>query len=491
MVTHPLNQFDNTKFFSQIEKIFVLLLGLYFTLNFIGSPLVKYLYLAFPFLIAFSLLFFRPRDVLILFFLYVWIEGQGRVLWGYASWARIIFDALLAWALFKEFYFQRRIFAPKEIPVWVKFAICLHFLIFVLELFNPLGIGPLKALATSKIYIYPVLLFLFFNSIESFKDEYINRIIRYTIAIILIQCLLSYYQMYHGHKFMLGISSHYLRAMGNGKFIGRLFRPFGTSFVSGGISTYLYALTPLVFLSKKYTRYALVLLPFIFTTLFICQVRSAIVKLSLFLVLLLLLQILFRQIKMRSIIQLVIAALLTGGLFYQYSDRTLTFSDEVDLSESQSRLSRITEGGQRIDPEALYGLLVYRLKDAPLGFGPGLTGAAASLGMGEFLANKLVNEGDVWSYDNFYLSLFTDFGILALVYLTLLIGLPIASASFFWRKKSAIPPKTLHLATVALSASCVMLIGNWGAIGLPYNPESFSFWYWMSILTVGISTPNA
>ncbi len=491
MVTHPLRQFDSSNFFSQIEKIFVGLLALYFSLNFLGSPLVKYLYLLFPSLIALSLLLFSPRKVFILFVLYLWIEGQGRVLWGYSAWARIIFDVLLAWAIFKEFYANKKIFSPLQMPVWIKFLICLHFSIFILELFNPLGIGPLKALATSKIYIYPVLLFLFFNSTTPYEGELLDKIIRYTLVMIVIQCLLSYYQMYQGHRFMLEISPNYLRAMGHGKFIGRLFRPFGTSFVSGGISTYLFALSPLVFLKKKYIRFAIALLPFIFATLFICQVRSAMVKLAAFLVILFLLQLIFKQIKFSSLIQLVVLIALCIPVFSHFTGKMLTFSDEVDLSESQSRLARITQGGQRLNPKEFYGLLAYRISKAPFGYGPGLTGAAASIGMGQFLANKLVSEGDVWSYDNFFLSLFTDFGVLAVGYLLILLGLPIVGLSYFWRKKGRLSKDSIHLATVALSAIIVLIIGNWGAIGLPYNPESFSFWYWMSIVTVGISTPNA
>lgn len=491
MVTHPLGKFDEHKLLSQLEKVFVVLLGAYLSLNFLGSPLVKFLYLLFPVIIAGVILFYPARNSFIFFSLYLWIEGQGRVLWGYSAWARVIFDALLALAILKEFYNQRKVFHPSSIPSWIKAMVGLHLVIFFLEIFNPIGIGPIQGIATSKIYIYPVLLFLFFNSIEAFEGELLDKIIRYTLLMILIQCLLSYYQMSQGHKFMLGISPSYFRAMSNGKFVGRLFRPFGTSFVSGGISTYLYAFTPLLFLSKRYLRYAIVLLPFVFATLFICQVRSAMVKLAVFLVLLFILQLAFRQIKVRGLITGIIVLLLSIPLYQNFSSKLALFSDEIDLSESQTRFSRITEGGQRIGPKEFYGLLAHRILQAPLGYGPGLTGAAASIGMDSFLQNKLVSIGDVWSYDNFYLSLFTDFGVLALIYLTLIIGIPFAALAYFWRKKSFLSSDLCHRGTVALAASFVLLLGNWGAIGLPYNPESFAFWYWMSILTVGISGPNA
>lgn len=491
MVKLPLSGFDQHKFFSQVERIFIVCLLFYFSLNFLGSPLLKYVYLVFPLIIAISLLTVRPRETFLLFFLYLWIEGQGRVLWGYVWWARVIFDLLLAWAIFKEFYQSRSIFHPHSLPIWIKALIGLHFVIFTLELFNPIGVGPIAAVATSKIYIYPVLLFLFFNSTETFKGELIERIVRYGLAMALVQCLLSYYQMYQGHSFMLGISPHYYRAMGGGKFLGPLFRPFGTSFVAGGISTYLYALVPILYLERKYIRYALALVPFIFVTLFMCQVRSAMVKLLAFLSVLFLLLLMFRQLKLKSIVQLLIVLAVVIPLSANYVGRAMNLLDKIDLAESQSRFSRLTEGGQRHGPGAIYGILAHRLLQAPLGHGPGLTGAAASIGMESFLENKLVTIGDVWSYDNFYLSLFTDFGVLALVYLSLLMGIPIVAVVYFWRKKRVLSSQQIYQQIVALSALVVLFLGNWGAIGLPYNPESFAFWYYMSILTVGISKANA
>ena len=296
--------------------------------------------------------------------------------------------------------------------------------------------------------------------------------------------------MYRGHEFMLEISAHYWRAMGNGKFVGHLFRPFGTSFVAGGVSTYLYALFPLLFLSRKFMRSTLALLPVIFVVLFLCQVRSAMVKAALFLVLLLLLQLVLRQIRLKSFFQLIIfIGFISSAFFYILSNYAMP-NYKVDLTESYSRLNRITESGQRLGPSSFYGLLAHRILKTPLGFGPGLTGAAASIGMESFLENKLVHEDDVWSYDNFYLSLFTDFGVLAIFYICLLIGVPVIGLASFWRHRGKFNVESGHRITVALSASFVLLIGNWGAIGLPYNPESFVFWYWISILTVGISKEN-
>ena len=130
MASHPSDSFNIDQFSSQLEKIFIVLLFFYFALNFLASPYLKYLYLAFPFIISLSLIVAKPKNTITLFLLYLWIEGQGRVIWGYVWWARIIFDMLMAWALIKEFLIEKKLFQPSGLPIWIKGLVSIHFLIF-------------------------------------------------------------------------------------------------------------------------------------------------------------------------------------------------------------------------------------------------------------------------------------------------------------------------------------------------------------------------
>ena len=40
--------------------------------------------------------------------------------------------------------------------------------------------------------------------------------------------------------------------------------------------------------------------------------------------------------------------------------------------------------------------------------------------------------------------------------------------------------EALSLIKVCFISIIVIIIGNWGREGIPYNPESFFFWFWVS-----------
>jgi hypothetical protein len=54
----------------------------------------------------------------------------------------------------------------------------------------------------------------------------------------------------------------------------------------------------------------------------------------------------------------------------------------------------------------------------------------------------------------------------------------------FYAKKNYEPYKIL---LVCFSITLIILGGNWGAVGLTYNPESFIFWFFTSLGFITIS----
>ena len=87
--------------------------------------------------------------------------------------------------------------------------------------------------------------------------------------------------MQHREEFMISLHPYYEVTMRNKIFTGSAFRPYGTSFYPGSISAYLFLTLGLFFIYKMtpLQRISLYfLMPLSWFTLYISQVRSALVK---------------------------------------------------------------------------------------------------------------------------------------------------------------------------------------------------------------------
>jgi hypothetical protein len=173
----------------------------------------------------------------------------------------------------------------------------------------------------------------------------------------------------------------------------------------------------------------------------------------------------------------------------QYVADTEKTTGDVSIDYVRDRVGSLTQvnkiKGSRLSTEQFLKIASQKLADNPLGLGPGLTGAAGSISKDELVGNRFINIGMTWASDNLLIALLIDFGFGAIFYILILLYIPVYFIRFlviYYRNKIYGPYKIL---LVCFSSIVVIIIGNWGAVGIIYNPESFVFWLFTAL---GFST---
>ena len=362
----------------------------------------------------------------------------------------------------------------------------------MVEIFNINSVTMLAPLAATKIYIFPILLFVFFRQNKDvFGAAELLRLSNIFFVFVILESLLSLYQLKQLEQLMLQISPFYSKAMKGEVFIGKFFRPFGTAFLPGAIAAYLYLSTGFLFLRLRFTKSFFVLISavvgLLFVTLLVCQVRSAMLKYIFILLGIAFAFVSTSQVKFLKLLQAsALLLLIIGGvLLYVPNENTDTQDTLINLESGLTRWKGITTISQlksnRLGPVDAFKVLLDQLEKYPIGVGPGLTGAASSVSTEELKNDPLFKPGVYWAYDNFYLSLFIEFGYGAVFYLAFILGIPLLLYNRYRvlkREKNYVNSRIVFISLVHV---CVVLLGNWGAVGIPYNPESFLFWLWAAI----------
>jgi hypothetical protein len=267
---------------------YVLLSGT-FALNFLGHPILKFWllgYVAFAAITALSCDFRTSAHVLLgLSF----VEGQARVLWNYHPAFRLAFDLVVALALLRTVVARREGKLRGLLPGGMAVFAVLHFAWYVVEIFNPANVGFLAPIAATKIYIFPLLVFLMFRAnSRGFDGAWVEGLATTAVMLSVAEGALALYQMRTGEALLLGISPHYSAAMKTDVFVGKDFRPFGTTFLPGVVSVYLFLTAGFLMLRRRFTTWQVILrvvvVGFVAITMLGSQVRSAMVKYSLVLV---------------------------------------------------------------------------------------------------------------------------------------------------------------------------------------------------------------
>lgn len=483
------------KFSSISRKVFwlnYLFISVIFLLNFLGTPQLKELslvYAGFVLLCAFSLDLKNSFPIIVSF---CFMEGQARILWNYHPFFRIAFDLTIAVAMLRHFAVARVASSKKILPRPLMVLILLHFLWYVVEIFNINSVSMLAPIVATKIYIFPFFLFLLIRrDPEVVSIERLQTIGHLILFFTLLECSLSLFQLKHLESFMLSISPFYERAMKGKIFTGVSFRPFGTTFLPGAISVYIFLSTGFLFLknkfSKKYSTILMIISVLVFLTLLVCQVRSAMIKYVFLVLASLFALVLNSRVKFVKLFQtsIIFIAVALGVFNLATPDEKKDEGPVVNIDSGLKRWEGIDSmeklSSKRLGPEAALGVLVKQLGEFPIGVGPGLTGAASSISAESIANDPIYNSDMYWAYDNFYLSMFIEFGYGAIFYLSFVLGIPLVIFSYYRRLRRRGYPVHSRIILISFSHLLVILLGNWGAIGLPYNPESFFFWVWAAV----------
>jgi len=464
--------------------------------NMFGLPLVKFSYIIYVFLLFILINSKDIKDSLFPFIIFSLFEGQGRVLWGYAPWARIIFDVLLAFMVLKRAIKSKKLWNWDFLPNILNVLFILHFVWFFIELFNPLGASLMASFATSKFYIFPILLFFFFLDLPlSSRDIFLQRNILALIFVMLSLSLVIIIQDSGSELFMEQMNSNYINLFEKYKvFTDYAFRPWGTSFAPGGMGTLLFGsvglillFNPRVLAEPSAYRVVLFLLKYIclllmFYCLFVGEVRSATIK---FVGIILFVELwnFFRSGKKFKKVMgsIFILSIIT---FLSTTSNKMEYLSDYDYENEIGRWTKLEKegvGGQRSSFWKIADA-VQKKVNFPLGFGLGMT--TSFLPAFEAKRRQIIQTPRhyYWNMDNLFMFLMLELGIGAIFYGGAILFVFLSSISQFFYGLRFFPKEEFKEISIATATVLFIFIGNWGAVGIPYNPESFFFWFWVAIL---------
>jgi len=484
MSNQTVKDFNQERLLQYLRYLIYLLLFGHFILNMMGMPILKYLYLVEIVCIGIYLLKKNWSDALPLALAFAFIEGQGRVLWEYHPVFRLIFDGLLFLVLALHVAKYKSLIPKEKLPTFLLILIAAHFLWYGVQLFNTDSVGFFGVLAAAKIYIYPFLLFFLFTSHQVTRIEQLFSVQNMVILLVLFESILAIYQMTQGPDLLLSLNSYYSRPMKETIFTGAFFRPFGTGFNAGGYSTLYFLTVGFLFIAPRNMWFHISRLVVILITLgalIISQVRSAAVKYALVLLGISLALFIIQKHKVKAFVSTTLVLVILGGSYWQSGHFE---SLDIDLENSIKRIETLANldklKGQRISWGTFVDIASKKLGDNLLGIGPGRTGASASVNQSTINRDPIYGNDAGWANDNLWISLIIELGIGFIFYaiITLFIPLQLLYGGIKSMKGGGQRYRVLMVSGVTC---LVVIIGNWGAIALPYNPESFLFWLWAGI----------
>jgi hypothetical protein len=481
-----------TNRFKWLPSLFFGLVILQLVLNFLGLPLVKLNFLVMTLVCVVICLVSPINEAIPSLMYYSLFEGQGRIVWGYHPLFRIVFDLTSALLVLRNLIKNRKLYDEKRLPKMIYIGIICHFMWWFFELFNPEGAGALPALATAKYYIFPFLLFLTFiqNPLDINDQKTINFFTKLMIVFVSIGAL-SLYQNEMGETFMDGISTNYSNLFEKFKeFKGARFRPWATSHSPGGFSSFIYpTIGYLFFVSSRYIKnkkltyfiypLKIVSLGIIIFASFITQVRSALIKAlgTLFIGFWLNVWGSKDRIRMLATLGITLGLALPVAIS-KYNELEKSFN----LAETMKRWQELQDQGvgtQRSGVEEIVEVFINR--GSFMGFGPGMT--TGYLPHYQRQREKMVDIPAYWfwSMDNLLAFLFLELGVGCIFYVFTVAAVHFYLIKFIIELKSRGREKEFLICAPALASITMMNIGNWGVVGLPFNPESFYYWMWASI----------
>ena len=481
---------------SLINLLLSLTIVVHLISNLFGLPLVKFSYLFFVVFLILQIITSDSKKIIFPFIIFSLFEGQGRVIWGYSAWARIIFDILMVFIIVKNAIRNKKLLAWGKLPNTLSILFILHFLWFFIELFNPSGAGLLPSFATSKFYIFPILLFFYFLDIPlSSKDVFFQRNVLSFIFVIIALSIIVIIQDSNQEAFMEQMSSHYTNLFEKYKiFQDYAFRPWGTSFVPGGMGTLFFGTVGFILLFKPKVLVQkpapVLLLHFIkyiclssmFYCLFIGEVRSATIKFVGIVAFVELWNFFKGGKKFKKIIGLISIVIIS-----MFSSNYLSNSDLLSDLNYEKEIGRWTElekegvGSQRSGFWKITDAIQQKV-NFPLGFGLGMTTNFLPAFQARRKMDVQTPMHHYWNMDNLFMFLLLELGIGALFYGGAIIFIFVSSLSKLMYAFKHVEKDVFRDISVAAGTIFFIFIGNWGAVGIPYNPESFFFWFWVAVL---------
>jgi len=473
------------------ESILIVTYALHYLLNFLSHPYAAFSILAITVLTFFYVLLMSPSKVVIALICYIFIEGQGRILWNYHSFFRIAFDLYCFILVIRIFKTKKKTLSAKIVTMPIIVLFILHTLWIGLTIFNPMGAAPIYSFAAIKYYTIPFLLFFALSLIDELKDiSYLKRLSFFVVIMTFLTCILCIYQMVQGENSIYGMSANYYSLFNKHKnFTGYFFRPWGTSHDAGAMAVFLNLSVGFIFIFfwKKTKTWNIVSLLLVITlswyTLFICQVRSASIKHTA--IILSIMGIFFirgsKRIQKVLLASSITLVFLFAGVYFQKESVFKKFTENTNFA--LTRYMSLFEPNFKHN-RASTDIVLMRMKTQvnwPFGYGPGMVTnflPGITTRRNEMIG---VNLDHLWSGDNFFLFSFLELGLGAVLYILLFLAIPLTLGVRWLKLDRQKYPTQSSLILIVISIQVITIVGNWGAVGLAFNPESFFYWLWSAI----------
>ncbi|MCB0378614.1 MAG: hypothetical protein KDD33_08995 [Bdellovibrionales bacterium] len=435
---------------------------------------------------AYLILLVPDRWALFFTFLYIGLEGFFKVISNYHPVVHVGSDVVVIMLCLKVLY---RIFFQgitlKEKPPFLPLFL-IHFAWLAIVLLNPFALSLVSSIAGAKIYVTMILLY-FFGFYLTEKEEDVRFFMIPFIIVGILHTVTGLVQGFIGPESVLLMHPRY--AVQLSKYQDVAFRPFGLTNLPGGPSVYLHEIYPflLYFMFHLRSYFAklsvLLFLPFTTFLFFLCQIRSAMLKMIVGSSLFLLGSIhIASKISARMTQGLMAFGALAGAILF------LTLPDFMDASveartENQAAIDRslslfdyetVTNARRGAwDRFAIY------VKEVPLGAGFSRVGAAAGAFKDLHQADTIFGFKHFFS-DNFWITTLIEIGLPGMVIMTLLLLMILGRGIRQYFNIEDLSLKTMHLAV--LCSLIAIFIGLYGAEGVLYNPESSFFWFFAGVL---------
>ncbi|MFZ4713413.1 MAG: O-antigen ligase family protein [Bacteriovoracaceae bacterium] len=381
---------------------------------------------------------------------------------------------------------NKTFFPLQRLPGLLKVLILGHFIYFVVSLFNAKGIGVWLNLPMIKVYIFPFLIFfLFIEDMLDVNSKDFRRMVMTICILVIINGILSIQQFQGNTPFMLKMSQHYGNIGKLGNFTKLTFRPYGTTYVPGGITTYLYLVLGVFFLCPPQTLIFMIMIALSLYTVVICQVRTAIIQYIALFLSFSFIYLRYTKIESKKLITYICLAPVMIGILYGIFQLQTQNIDKKLMDNTLERFSTIFESKtfekSRLGYDDIAKIILKELDENPLGLGPGRT-HAVTVAMAEAIeSDPIYNLNYSWNYDNLWVTIIFDFGWGGIFYASILILMPIYLLSMcvdtFRRRKMEAFKKLL----IAFITIAIIDLSNWGGVGIPYNPVSFMYWFWCAV----------
>jgi hypothetical protein len=447
----------------------------------------KFFSISIMILTALSIVILPTKISLFLALIFISFQGFLKVISNYHPVVHLGADIVIITLVLKLlFQMATKNFAIKAKAPPFTFLFVMHFCWLFVVCFNPYSLSFISSIAGSKIYISMFFLYFFGYYLVNNKKDVHNFFILF-IVLTIIHNVFAIYQGFMGPSSVTSIHPRY--AIQLQKYLTTAFRPFGLTNLPGGPSVYIYSTLPFfayfIYIGKNILMSAFLFawLPISGLTLMFCQVRSALLKgiisLVIFFITLLSSQLKISYMsRLKYVLGSALALMLIVYSLPQFMDLSVDVNSENEKAFERSLSSFDIETISHSRRNALERFILY-FKTVPLGAGFSRVGASAGAFSDLNKADKHFPQGFFFA-DNLFITLLIEIGLPGLMILSLLIFLIIGKGILLWRNEKR--QEVIPIQLAILSALIAISLGSLGAEGIIYNPESCFFWLFAGIL---------